>query len=240
MADIDVMKQIVEQFLTIQPEDYFDFALGWQATAFPLAVFLAISVGCGLIALDMKNQVLALYLSRALSPWDYIMGKGSCIAFYVASVTLVPGVLFYILNAVLREEWSMLWRNAWMLAAILAYGIIFVISITLIVLALSSLHKSVRLSAVTAIGFFYLSHIAYLLLDSVLVYYDAVHNETVKLGHWGWLSIQAVWQTLAAALFKQELPADIGVTAAAASLIGLCLLCLFVLKLRVRALEVVK
>ena len=188
----------------------------------------------------MKNQVLSLYLSRALSPWDYIMGKGACIAFYVASVTVVPGVLFYILNAVLREEWSMLWRNAWMLAAILAYGIIFVISITLIVLALSSLHKSVRLSAVTAIGFFYLSHIAYLLLDSVLIYYDSVHNKPVKIGHWGWLSIQSVWQTLAAGLFKQELPADIGVTAAAASLIGLCLLCLFVLKLRVRALEVVK
>ncbi len=65
------------------------------------AILMAAVVGGGLIADDLDSMALTLYLSRPLTPVDYLTAKAAILATLVSLVTVLPLVLTPILAALL-------------------------------------------------------------------------------------------------------------------------------------------
>ncbi len=85
-----------------QPLDLTFFAL---PAAFPgielFATLMAAVVGGGLIADDLDTMALTLYLSRPLTPVDYLTAKAAILATLTSLITILPLVLTPILGALL-------------------------------------------------------------------------------------------------------------------------------------------
>lgn len=233
-------KELVAEFLVIDANDYHTLITFWHRFPISLCLFLAVAVGAGAITEDLKSQGLPLYLSRALSPWDYVLGKGMGVALYVAAVTVAPVTLLYGLDAFFREDWGLLWRHANILAAVWLYGFILIVSLTLLVLMFSSLQKNSRFSVMTALGYYYLSFGMAEILENNLVAYDTRDQQLHTIGVWGWMSIYEVWECIAARLFGLPHPdwVDIGFGTAVAAWVVCVGICLLVLRRRIRGMEV--
>lgn len=60
-----------------------------------LAGLLTAFVGPSLVAPDLTNGALSVYLSRSFSRAEYILGKGSVLGALIASITLIPLLLMF-------------------------------------------------------------------------------------------------------------------------------------------------
>lgn len=62
-----------------------------------LTGLLAILVGSGLIADDLRTRALSLYLVRPIRNWEYVLGKALILPRILVWTCLLPGLLFYLL-----------------------------------------------------------------------------------------------------------------------------------------------
>ncbi|MCI4342601.1 MAG: ABC transporter permease subunit [Thermoplasmata archaeon] len=70
-----------------------NFATPYRSVAYLLlATLLVASAGAGAIAGDVANRSIALYLSRPITPLDYLIGKGTAVGLVLAIFFIVPGV----------------------------------------------------------------------------------------------------------------------------------------------------
>jgi ABC-2 type transport system permease protein len=65
---------------------------------------LAAWVGPGLVAPDLANGALPLYLSRPFSRAEYVLGKATVLVVLLSVVTWVPGLLLYLVNCAFAES----------------------------------------------------------------------------------------------------------------------------------------
>ena len=100
---------------------------------------LAAVVGAGLIADDLDTMALTLYLSRPVSPGDYLTAQAVILASLTALMTMLPLVLTPLLVALLRPY---LWEVSLEAAAIgILFGILLTVFFTSVSLFLSSLTR---------------------------------------------------------------------------------------------------
>lgn len=104
------------------------------------AFILTVLVAPPLISRDLSNNALPLYLSRPLSRTEYVLGKMMVVAFLLSMMTWVPGLLVFVFQASLAG-FVWLWSNLWMAWAIFAGSMAWIILLSLIALAVSSLVK---------------------------------------------------------------------------------------------------
>jgi len=64
-----------------------------------LAGLLTAFVGPSLIAPDLTNGALSVYLSRPISRTEYILGKGMVVGGLIASITLIPALLLFAIQS---------------------------------------------------------------------------------------------------------------------------------------------
>ncbi|HVW84747.1 MAG TPA: hypothetical protein VHB50_08695 [Bryobacteraceae bacterium] len=98
-----------------------------------LAGLLTAFVGPSLIAPDLTNGALPLYLSRPFSRPEYIAGKGTVLGSLIASITLIPGMLmFAIQSSLVGFDWfsrnlflanGVLWTSVLLMAALILLGL---------------------------------------------------------------------------------------------------------------------
>jgi ABC-type transport system involved in multi-copper enzyme maturation permease subunit len=70
-----------------------NFAMPYASSPYLLlATLLAASAGASAIAGDVADRSITLYLSRPITPADYLFGKGAAVAVVLAVFFLVPGV----------------------------------------------------------------------------------------------------------------------------------------------------
>src|SRR5215467_1956293 len=102
-----------------------------------LSFFLVTIVGPGLIAPDLANNALPLYLSRPFSKTEYIFGKLSVLLILTSLITWIPGLL---LVAVQSNEAGLSWvrANIRIPAAIIVGSWVCILTISLVALALSA------------------------------------------------------------------------------------------------------
>jgi ABC-2 type transport system permease protein len=67
-----------------------------------LAGLLTAFVGPSLIAPDLTNGALSVYLSRPFSRAEYILGKGSVLGALIVSITLLPALLLFAVQSSLK------------------------------------------------------------------------------------------------------------------------------------------
>jgi hypothetical protein len=148
----------------------------------------------------------------------------------ILSITLVPGMLLYLIALALAPAQFLKWELAWIGPAIVLYATVIALALSLASLAVSSLSKSAR---VAGLGFF-----------GLLMGLEAIHNivrEAFDRPEAAVLSIMTDLQAIGRALF--------GITGrrllmpwpwAALALALIALGCLAILRSRVRAVEIVR
>src|SRR6476660_4061320 len=67
------------------------------------ATLLALLIGPGLIAPDLRNNALPLYFSRPFTRSGYVVGKLSLLLLLLSTITWIPGLLLFLLQASLAD-----------------------------------------------------------------------------------------------------------------------------------------
>jgi ABC-type transport system involved in multi-copper enzyme maturation permease subunit len=211
---------------------YFIIMLTVQTQA---AFLLNCWVGPVLIAGDLTNGALPLFLSRPFSRADYVLGKLAVLGLLLSAITWIPCLLLFSLQAGLaRNGW--IWSHLWMVVPIVLCSAIWILMLSLISLAVSAWVKlRIVATGVIFILFFVpvgLGEMFNAIMGTIwgrllnfsymfqLIVAHGFHEESGRLASRGW----------------NEIP----VAAAWGSLIFVCLLSLFILNARLRARETVR
>jgi ABC-2 type transport system permease protein len=216
----------INRILPVDGRLFGDF-LGWQV---PIALVITIFAGAGLIANDLRTGAILVYLSRPLTRRDYVLGKFGVLFILNLFVTLVPGLLLYLIGLALAPDKFATWSLAWIGPAVVLQSLLTSTVMSLVGLATSSLSRSAR---VAGIGFFGL--LMGLEITRKILYAVYRRPETALVSPLGQL------YSLGVALFGLgERALTLPWFYAAAVLSALALGCLLILRSRVRAVEIVQ
>jgi ABC-2 type transport system permease protein len=189
---------------------------------------LTVLVGPSLVAADLANNALPLYLSRPLSRAEYIFGKFAVLALLLSAITWVPGVLLVLLQSSLTgSEW--VGEYPQMLPAVFFGSVVWIVLISLLSLTISAVVKW----AIAARALLF----AIFIVPSAV---GAVINEIfhTKLG--SAINLNEVVYSIWIALFGSDTTTNVGPVLATTVFAIVCAFCLAILARRVRAYEVVR
>ncbi len=239
IAWLPVFVRLVQVYITtrfpearrVVPVDdklFFDF-VGQQM---PWMLLMSAYAGAGLIANDMRTGGLLLYLSRPLTLVDYILGKVMILFVSLSMVTLVPGLVLFFGARSLAPDVLGDVSHLLLVPRIVAMALVLVLPTTALVLVMSALARSARFAG---LGFFFV------FVGSTVA--QAIAWRATRNPYAGLISIQATMRRVGEAIFAVKptrMTADLPAEWAFAVLAVLFFTCLFVLKTRVRAVEIVK
>jgi ABC-2 type transport system permease protein len=192
-------------------------------------ILLSIFGASGLIANDLRTGAILVYLSRPLTRRDYVIGKlGVPMALNLA-VTLVPGLLLYMVALSLAPEQFAKWELLWIAPAVVLHSLVISLVMSLLVLAVSALSRSARVAGLAFFGL-----VLGLEVVRGILQFPFQREEAMLL------SLQADLKSLGKALFgvvDHTLSLAWPWPALVLVLVGLG--CLLVLRKRVRAVEIV-
>jgi ABC-type transport system involved in multi-copper enzyme maturation permease subunit len=192
-------------------------------------------VGPVLIAGDLSNGALPLFLSRPFSRADYVLGKFAVLGLLLSAVTWVPCLLLFGLQAGLaRNGW--IWSHLWMVIPIVLCSAIWILMLSLLSLAISAWVKlRIVATGVVFISFFIPAGLGEM--------FNAIMGT-----YWGrLLNFSDLFRLILVKGFRERTGPlaspglnEIPVPAAWGMLIFVCLLSLVILNARLRARETVR
>ncbi len=115
---------------------------------------MTVLVAPPLISRDLANNALPLYLCRPLSRAEYVLGKMAVVVFLLSLVTWIPGLLIFFFQASLAG-FSWLWANLWMIWAIFLGCMVYIVLLSLLSLAVSSIVKWRVVASGALLGLFF-------------------------------------------------------------------------------------
>jgi ABC-2 type transport system permease protein len=129
-----------------------------------VALIVVTAVGPSLISQDLRARALQLYFARPLTRADYLVGKFLVVAAFVALITLVPGLLLWIVGVVLSRSLVVVLETWRVLAAVVGAGALIALIAGLLVLTCSCLSLRAGYAALAWVSVIVLSETAYVLL----------------------------------------------------------------------------
>jgi len=132
-----------------------------------LFVFLLIVGASGAIADDRRANALQVYLSKPLTRVEYIAGKLFAPLAFVLGVTLLPALLLLVVHVAFSGSLTFVIQNLYLLPAIVLYSVVLALVGTFTMVALSSLSKSRRFTALTFTGLFFFTTAMYQALQRI-------------------------------------------------------------------------
>lgn len=229
---VQLLMQMRSAGLFSVENEYFIMIMIAQTQA---AFLLNCWVGPVLIAGDLTNGALPLFLSRPFSRADYVLGKLAVLGLLLSAVTWIPGLLLFSLQAGLaRNGW--IWSHIWMVVPIVFCSAIWILMLSLISLAVSA---SVKLRIV-ATGVIFISFFIPAGLGEM---YNSIMGT-----YWGrLLNFTEMFRLILAQGFRERTELlgplsrnEIPVPAAWGVLLLVCVLSLVILNARLKAREVVR
>jgi ABC-type transport system involved in multi-copper enzyme maturation permease subunit len=192
-------------------------------------------VGPVLVSGDLTNGALPLFLSRPFGRTDYVLGKLAVLGLLLSAVTWIPCLLLFGLQSGLAHD-GWIWSHLWMVVPIVFCSAIWILTLSLISLAVSAWVK-LRIVA-TGVVF-----ITFIIPGAIGAMFDAVMGT-----YWGaLLNFSDMFRIILERGFRgpdrllgRMARNEIPVPAAWASLICVCLLALVILNARLRARETVR
>ncbi|MCG9129723.1 hypothetical protein JT359_19200 [Candidatus Poribacteria bacterium] len=203
----------------------------FSISPFPTGFLIALVVifgGSGLISNDLKHNVLSLYFSKPITWMDYLIGKFIVIGVLLGCMTLIPGLLLYLEQALLTDT-QFFRENLLLPLSIILYSFIIIVTTGLLMLLFSSLTKNSRYATIGFCAVWFGLPVVHVILSEIL------SSSKVAL-----VSIWANLDRLGMALFGMESGYDIHWLWTLAILLGLLSICIFILRQRIRAVEIVK
>ena len=145
------------------PQAFRDF-LGFQ----DFFVFIVtIGMGAPLIAADRRANALQIYLSKPLTRVEYIAGKLSVLIAVLLSITWVPAILLLIVQVLFAGNFTFVRENAYLFPAITVFSILEAVTVSMSMLALSSLSTNSRFVAIMFAALLFFSDAVYGVLSAV-------------------------------------------------------------------------
>jgi ABC-2 type transport system permease protein len=194
-----------------------------------LGFLLALFVGPSLVAPDLRNNGLPLYLSRPFSRTEYVLGKMSVLVILLSAITWVPGMLLLLMQGYLEGAgWlAQNWRIGF---GVFVGSWIWIVYLSLFALAVSAWMKWKPVARITMALLFF-----------VLGGFGAALRNILETP-WGllistWDAMSAVWHSLFSLEPDRELPPTVPSWIVLAA--G-CAIFLWLLSRRIRAYEVVR
>jgi len=206
----------------VDPAFFYDF-INNQWFFFVVIVMLA---GAALIVSDRRHRAFSIYFAKPVGFWDYTLGKLVVVAFYSSLITLVPGVLLFLLQVAVATDTAFLSRYFWIVLSETAYTAMMFLVLGSLILALSSLARS---SGAAAILFF-----------SLIYFPEVAVKILARVPNIGIISVQADLRQVGAVLFGLARPYSFSPLLAGGFLILCLLFCWLILFLKIRPTEVVK
>jgi ABC-type transport system involved in multi-copper enzyme maturation permease subunit len=194
-----------------------------------MIVLLLVFCGAGLIADDLKYNSLQLYFSRPLTKKDYFLGKASVIVFFLALITIVPGMVFVVMKLLFAGNLQFLRQYPWLPFSVVAYSAFIILFFTFYTLLLSSLNKNRRYVAVLIFGLYVFTDILF-----------GIFHGIFRNPYFALLSIKNNLKQVGAVLFGLDPQYDIPWVLSLIILAGFCAFSAFVLNKKIRGVEVVK
>jgi ABC-2 type transport system permease protein len=224
---IQLLQGLDREFLDFIRVDGRFFAIFMYVQAV-FAIFLAALAGPGLIAPDLANNALPLYLSRPLTRWKYALARLIVIVGMLSVVTWVPGLLLFALQVGLAGGW---WFVAnWTLGAGMVIGfLLWQVVLSLVAMASSAYLKWRVVAGAVSLAFFFI-------LAGVAEMIDEVFR--VSWGHIldpAW-TVNRVW----CSLLGVDPPNGPGAVTSLLSLAIFVLMLVFVIERKLRPVEVVR
>ena len=223
----------VENLLPINA-DFFRTIVGIQGMC---GFFLTLIMGPPLIARDTANNGLPLYLCRPFSRAEYVAGKMATLLILLSLITWIPILLLFFFRSYLAGfQWFI--DNLWIADAILWSSLTWIVTLALLCLALSAWLKWRMASSAALFGVFFIPGII-----------GTVINELFNTKWGDLINIGALIETVSGRFFRSGLnvnPSEALVTSnlpfgvAVVMLILIGLFCLWLIRLKVRAYEVIK
>ena len=134
--NVSLLEQVglTKEFMGGLTSVFFQFLFLWQALP---AFFVAVIVSPSLIAADISNNALSLYLSRPVNRRDYVLGKMAVLALLLSPITWMGGLLIFILQAYLEgNHWGI---ENWRIGMAYFVGhLTWIVVISLLTLAISA------------------------------------------------------------------------------------------------------
>jgi ABC-2 type transport system permease protein len=201
-----------------------------------ISFFIVAFIGPGLISPDLANNAMPLYLSRPFTRSEYVLGKLSVLVVLTSVVTWIPGViLFGFQTAMVGTSWFS--DNAHVLWGIVIGSWIWILTISLMALALSAWVKWRTIAAAALFGIFFVAAGFGTVSNAILdMRWGTLLNlaSTMRMV-WRWLLLQENVYRISTPPFG-TLPAWTGLL----SMAFVCLIALFLLAWRIRPTEVVR
>jgi ABC-2 type transport system permease protein len=210
------------------------------------AFFVTLLVGPPLVARDLRNNALPLYLCRPLSRTEYVIGKMSVLLILLSAMTWVPQLLLFAFQSYLEgARWFV--DNLSIAGAIFISGVVWILLLALISQAVSALVKWRVIASGALLGIFFIPSV-----------FGEVVNQ-IFATRWGnIISLGAMIRNVTAGLFGTFVRASGHITdwdgrvgreivvyepplwASWFALFVVCAICLALLSRKVKAYEVVK
>lgn len=193
-----------------------------------LAGILTAFIGPSLVAPDLVNGSLSLYMSRPISRAEYILGKGAVIGTLAGAITLLPAMVMFAVQASLAG-WNWTIDNFY-----LATASFFVCGILIAVFALLGLAMSALVRWRIVAGALILA------IFAIGKGFAAMIDNVMRTTSGDYIDIQLLIQTVAQDMFHTtpQTPDAMPVWSAWLTLLSICGLLLFILNRKLRVCEV--
>ncbi len=193
-----------------------------------LAFLLTTFVGPSLVAPDLANGAMFLYLSRPFSRIQYVAGKMTVLLLLLSLITWIPGIMLYMIQSGCTG-WDWARANAWLAGSIVLGLWVWIVVLSLISLALSAWVKWKIAAGALILGVFFAG-----------AGFGAAINDVTDTKYGAFINLMEVVRTIWSDLFRSSSRVDLSVNEAWTVLGVTCALCLWLLAKRIRAFEVVK
>jgi len=155
--------------------------------------FITVYAGTGLIANDRRANALQIYLSKPLTRVEYIFGKFTILLTLLLLVTWVPAVLLVVIQVMFAGSFSFLLQHLFLLPAITVFALIQVTTVSIAMLALSSLSRSSRYVGVLYAALIFFSQAVYGIVRGI-----------TRDSSFAWLSVPLDLQHIGDVIFRLE------------------------------------
>ena len=200
--------------------------LCWVQGAF--AYVMTALVGPVLVSPDLVNNALPLYFSRPFSRTEYVLGKVSVLALLLSTITWVPALIVWIIQASLAG-WDWTVANLAVAAGLVIGLMLWVLLLSLIALAVSAWVKWRIAAGALLLGIFVAG-----------AGFGTAVNQIVRTDYGSLVNLPEVMYTIWAQLLRLDASNGLPVEWAWGVYIAVCAACLWLLWRKVRAFEVVK
>ncbi|MBL8149757.1 MAG: ABC transporter permease subunit [Blastocatellia bacterium] len=192
-----------------------------------MSYLFTLMVGPDLVARDLTNNALPLYLCRPLSRTEYVLGKMSTVLILLSAFTWLPATLLFFFQVYLEgSQWWM--SNYFMLSGLIFGNIVWIVMIALLSQVISAWVKWKVAARGLMFGLYFVSSIV------SNVFYEIFEVKWAKLLSIGEL-IRTVWRVT----LQHPNPPEVSIWSAI-TVIGLVyIICICLLTRRVRAYEVI-